>query len=107
VKDTVAIAQKHADRLPFSPSTVAPKSSLKVYGSLISTIGSRRRSALTESFNRVSSFSRTSKSARARCHSDRDTTGGIPGVSVIRAACHRAPAADTFGPCAPGSNSTS
>ena len=56
---------------------------------MISTIGSRRRAALTESFNRVSSFSRTSSSARALSHSERDTIGGIGVGSVMSAACHR------------------
>jgi hypothetical protein len=36
-----------------------------VYGSVISTIGNRRRAALTESFIRINSFSLTSNSARA------------------------------------------
>jgi hypothetical protein len=47
------------------------------------TIGSRRRSALTPSRARVSSFSFTSSSWRAAGHCSRDTTSGRFPIVVI------------------------
>ena len=49
----------------------------------IATIGSRRRAALTESLSLISSFSRTSSSARARSHSARETIAGMASAVPI------------------------
>ena len=71
-----------------SSSDFGPSSESNEYDSVTSTIGRRRRAALTESFSRVSSFSFTSSSARAFSHSARDTIGGMKASSVMPAACH-------------------
>ncbi len=47
------------------------------------TIGNRRRSALTRSRARVSSFSFSSRAMRAASHFSRDTTSGRFSIVVI------------------------
>ena len=59
-----------------SSRLTVPSGPSNVYGLSMRTIGSRRRSALTRSRARVSSFSFASSSLRAASHSSRDTTSG-------------------------------